>query len=103
MSATPPSIAIAAPVLGGPEVMRVVLNSSSSTATPPSIAKAAPVLGGPEVVRARYIFKIPPPYFNSPVNCGEPGTVARDGPRCVEQQAACASDHLRLCRTLPGG
>ena len=28
MSATPPSIAIAAPVLGGPEVVRVVLNSS---------------------------------------------------------------------------
>ena len=31
MSATPPSIAIAAPVLGGPEVVRVVLNSSSSS------------------------------------------------------------------------
>ena len=29
VSATPPSIAIAAPVLGGPEVVRVVLNSSS--------------------------------------------------------------------------
>ena len=28
-SATPPSIAIAAPVLGDPEVVRVVLNSSS--------------------------------------------------------------------------
>ena len=50
MSATPPSIAIAAPVIGGPEVVRVVLESSS-TATPPSIAIAAPVLGGPEVVR----------------------------------------------------
>ena len=49
MSATPPSIAIAAPVIGGPEVVRVVLESSS-TATPPSIAIAAPVLGGPEVV-----------------------------------------------------
>ena len=35
-------------MLGGPETMRVVLNSSS---TPPSIAIAAPVLGGPEVVR----------------------------------------------------
>ena len=32
MSATPPSIAIAAPVLGGPEVVRVVLSSSSSSA-----------------------------------------------------------------------
>ena len=31
VSATPPSIAIAAPVLGGPEVVRVVLNSSSSS------------------------------------------------------------------------
>ena len=29
VSATPPSIAIEALVLGGPEVMRVVLNSSS--------------------------------------------------------------------------
>ena len=33
MSATPPSIAIAAPVLGGPEVVRVVLNSSSSSSS----------------------------------------------------------------------
>ena len=31
MSATPPSIAIEALVLGGPEVVRVVLNSSSSS------------------------------------------------------------------------
>ena len=31
VSATPPSIAIEALVLGGPEVVRVVLNSSSST------------------------------------------------------------------------
>ena len=30
MSATPPSIAIEALVLGGPEVVRVVLNSSST-------------------------------------------------------------------------
>ena len=33
VSATPPSIAIAAPVLGGPEVMRVVLESSSRKST----------------------------------------------------------------------
>ena len=50
VSATPPSIAIEALVLGGPEVVRVVLNSSS-TATPPSIAIEALVLGGPEVMR----------------------------------------------------
>jgi hypothetical protein len=31
VSATPPSIAIEALVLGGPEVVRVVLNSSSSS------------------------------------------------------------------------
>ena len=31
VSAMPPSIAIATPVLGGPGTMRVVLNSSSST------------------------------------------------------------------------
>ena len=50
--------AIAASVLGGPEVVRVVLNSSS-TATEvvrvvlnsSSSTVAAPVLGGPEVVR----------------------------------------------------
>ena len=35
-------------MLGGPEVVRVVLNSSSST-----VAIEALVLGGPEVVRAR--------------------------------------------------
>ena len=31
VSATPPSIVIVAPVLGDPECVRVVLNSSSST------------------------------------------------------------------------
>jgi hypothetical protein len=31
VSATPPSIVIVAPVLGGPECVRVVLSSSSST------------------------------------------------------------------------
>jgi len=39
VSATPPSIVIVALVLGGPERVRVVLSSSSST------------FGGPEVVR----------------------------------------------------
>ena len=33
MSATPPSIAIAAPVLGGPEVVRVVFHSSTLAAS----------------------------------------------------------------------
>ena len=49
-------------MLGGPEVVRVVLNSSS-TATEvvrvvlnsSSSTVAAPVLGGPEVVRARAV------------------------------------------------
>ena len=40
MSATPPSIAIAAPVLGGPEVVRVVLNSSSRAAAAPRLTPA---------------------------------------------------------------
>ena len=44
-------IAIAAPVLGGPEVVRVVLNSSSSQVRVVLNSSSSQVLGGPEVVR----------------------------------------------------
>ena len=46
-----PSIVIASPVLGGPGTMRVVLNSNSSRSSMRSSWIEAPVLRGPESVR----------------------------------------------------